>query len=987
MRLRRACPRGCYWLFFLCATLCVAQQAEVPVRMWEDSRIIPTSVEGIPDPNPPFDLFNTGRFYNYPYTLRHNFIDRREPKSWRTLNLENEYLKCTVLPDLGGHLYTCIDKINGLSMFYANPSIKFARIAYRGMWAALGIEFNFPVSHNWMTVSPVDYAMTRGEDGSASIWIGNIDRVYGMQWRVQLTLRPGQASLEQKTTLYNRSDVRHRFYWWTNAAVQVWDDSHILYPMQFTAGHGFADIDTWPVTSEGVDLSVVGNQTSGYVSRFSYGSREPYMAVYHPRTRSGVVHYSSPLDLPAKKIWSWGKDEEGLDWRTALSDNDSAYVEIQAGLFRDQETYGFLEPQETVGFAETWIPIRELDGVSRATAHAALNLTRDTSKDASGRTVTLTALLNVAKRFPNASVQVTGGGRVVAKDRVSLLPEKTYGRTFVGLPSGLRYTVEVRDAGGELVLRHTEDTYGFIPKDKVVTGKQLPPVVPAEGSRSSDDFVALGTEQERNGELLAAHSTYLKALELFPDSIALNRAAGRLEVELKQYHAGSAHFAKVLSRVSNDFEAAYYRGLALSAMGDVVEARTLWDSAQQFGTFQASALFALAAEEARNGNLQKSLYLIEKALPGHPNLIRLAGMEVALLRILRRSDDAKRELALWQKRDPTSSVLRYEAVRLGGSDTALYAHLAADPERILDIASDYMLFGLYQDAVDLLTVRYPSDAEVVAEPGILPPSSYPLIAYYRGYCRHALGEDDRPDFEAASRMPTTYVFPSRGQTFAVLELALSANPQDATAHFLLGSLYLSGGMTEPAMAEWQQARRIMPNIPTLHRNMGFTLLRSDGSSTQAIEVFREGMRYDPNNVDIYLGLEEAMEKAGLPLADRIGVLASFPDLPAAPVSLVFRLVQLLAESQEFDRAEELLGNRFFPREEGAVNVRQIYVDLRLKWAQSLAQSGHCDQALKMVEHLAEPDLRFQFTRKGMGPFVTSRATQNAAHQIITMCRS
>src|SRR5215472_6121090 len=632
------------------------------VRLWEDSTIMPTSEEGLPDQNPPFDPFTGGRFRNYPYTLRHDVMDRRLPRKWRTLNLENTYLKCCVLPDLGGHLYSCVDKISGQSMFYANPSIKFARVAYRGVWSALGVEFNFPVSHNWMTASPVDFAMTLEPDGGGSIWVGNIDRVYGMQWRVQLTLRPGRAYLEQKSTLYNRSDIRHRYYWWTNAAVEVWDESRILYPMEFTTGHAFADVDTWPVDSSGVDLSVVGNQTSGYVSRFSYGSREPYMAVYHPRTRSGVVHYSSPLDLPSKKIWSWVSDEDGLDWREALSDNGTAYVEIQAGLFRDQETYGFLEPQETVSFNETWIPIRELGGVSRATAHAVLNLTRDTSKDASGRSVALTALLNVAKKFPNALVQLTGGGRVVAKERVSLSPEKTYARTFVGLPSDLRYNVEVRDGRGELVLRHTEGTYDFIPNDTVTTGKQLPPVVPAEGSRSSDDFVELGTDQERNGDLLAARSTYLKALELFPDSIALNRAAGRLEVELKQYHAGSVHLAKVLSRVSNDFEAAYYRGLALNAMGDVAEARTLWDSAQQFGTFQASALFALAAEDARNGNLQKSLSLIEKALRAQPELIRLGGMEVAMLRILGRSEDAKRELALWQKRDPTSSVLRYEAV-------------------------------------------------------------------------------------------------------------------------------------------------------------------------------------------------------------------------------------------------------------------------------------------------------------------------------------
>src|ERR1700730_9857423 len=430
-----------------------ASKPTTPVRVWEDSMTIPTSEEGLPDPNPPFDFFNTGRFLNYPYTLRHNLVDRRTSRKWRTLNLENEYLKCTVLPDLGGHLYTCIDKINGASMFYANPSIKFARIAYRGMWAALGVEFNFPVSHNWMTVSPVDFATGREPDGGASVWVGNIDRAYGMQWRVQLTLRPGRAYLEQKTTLYNRSDTRHRFYWWTNAGVQVWDDSRILYPMEFTAAHGFADIDTWSINSAGVDQSVVGNHKYGPVSRFSYGSREPYMAVYHPRTDSGIVHYSSPVDLPAKKIWSWGSDEDGLDWRTALSDNNSAYVEIQAGLFRDQETYGFLDPQETRSFTEYWIPIRKLGGVSRANPDAVIHLSRHTMDT---ETVTIEGVINVTRELPNALVSVLNGRQRVASTRASLSPRETFRKAFSSLPAGATYTIEIQDQTGKVWLQRTE---------------------------------------------------------------------------------------------------------------------------------------------------------------------------------------------------------------------------------------------------------------------------------------------------------------------------------------------------------------------------------------------------------------------------------------------------------------------------------------------------------------------------------------------------
>jgi tetratricopeptide (TPR) repeat protein len=849
------------------------------------------------------------------------------------------------------------------------------------MWAALGVEFNFPVSHNWMTVSPVDFATSREPDGGASVWVGNIDRAYGMQWRIELTLRPGRAYLEQKTTLYNRSDTRHRFYWWTNAGVQVWDDSRILYPMEYTAAHGFADIDTWPVNSAGVDQSIVGNHKYGPVSRFSYGSREPYMAVYHPRTDSGIVHYSSPLDLPAKKIWSWGSDEDGLDWRTALSDNDSAYVEIQAGLFRDQETYGFLDPQETRSFTEYWIPIRKLGGVSRANPDAVINLSRHRQ---GAEKVAIEAVLNVTLELPNASVRVLRGTQEVASTPASLSPRETFRKTF-SLPSSATYTFEIRDQTGKVLLRHTEGKYDFVSHDKVHTGPQPAREYPAEVNRGADDFLAVGTDQESNGERIVALKTYQRGLMRFPNSIGLNQAAGRLEVILQQYDLAAQHLSKALAWVNSDHETAYYLGLALAAQGDVQGARTQWEFAQQSGSYHAPAMLMLAALEAGSGNRLRALKMIQEVVSNRLDLVRAGGIEVALLRATQGKVEATQRLAFWKRQDPTSSFLRYESIRLGQSDPGLMAHLAADPERILEMATDYMRFGLYEDALDVLSRQYPSGAEVIAEPGVLHPGSYPLIAYYRGFCRYALGQDGSADFAAASSMPTSYVFPTRPESFAVLHRAIEVNPNDATAHYLLGSLYLSGGMSKQALEEWQTARRIKPAILTLHRNLGYTMLKSDESPERAIAIFREGIEYDSRNVDIYLGLEEAMAKAGRPASERARALQSFPELQTAPAVLIFRLVRLLSDAGDFDEAEKQLVNRFFPREEGGANVRDIYIALKLKRAESIAAQGQCPSALDIVRHLGESVASLPFTSKGLDPSISSAASKQAVAEIRAIC--
>jgi tetratricopeptide (TPR) repeat protein len=960
-----------FLLLFAAPLWRVSYASAANVRAWEDKIVLPTYDEGPPDINPPFDFFHLRSFSTYPYPTRENLLNQKSNKTWRALVLENEYLKVVVLPDLGGRLYSCVDKSNGREMFYANSTIKYAQVSYRGAWVALGIEYNFPVSHNWMTVSPVDYGIVEGPDGSAAIWVGNVDRPYGMVWRVAMTLRPGSSLLEQTITLYNPGDLRHRFYWWNTASVQVWDDSRILYPMQFTAAHGFKDVDRWPVDSSGKDLSFPAKHTGGFVSRFSHATREGFMGVYHPRTRSGMAHFAEIDQAPAKKIWSWGADAEGRDWRRALSDDESAYVEVQAGLFRNQETYAFLNPHQLISFHEYWLPIREIGGFSRVNRHGAIQLER--RWDGEGKTA-LSVGINLTREIKDGQLRLKWGERLVRSEPFSLLPSGAYLKTFTGLENLPAYGVEVATKEGEVILAHTENQYDWTPAAEVKTGPMTAYRIPPQGSRSEGDYVELGKGLELKGNLLDAYAAYREGLTRYPESFELNRASGRLAVQLKRFTEARAALSKAVGRISNDAESLYYLGHALLALGETAQARQALETAELLPDFRVPSLLLLARISAQSGDAEKALSLVHRALAEAPNTLKAGMMEVALLRHTGQLALAREALKHWQSLDPVNSFLRHESVLLGVEDASLWTHLAGDPERILEVALTYMHLGFYTDAADLLGRQLPNTG-IHSEPGMPLPEEYPLITYYRGYCREKSGSSGHADFEQASRQPACYVFPNRPESMLVLQRVLEENPADGTAHFLLGNLYMSGGMVDLALQEWEAALLRNPRIPALQRNLGYGWLHGEQDPARALVFFEEGIKVDPTNLDNYLGLDQTMSLLKRPATERVAGLLKFPKSEPMPPVLVMKLALALVESGEMAAAEALWPGRYFPREEFGTNVRQVYLEGRVQTALALARKGDGKSAKTILDSLGKPVAGLAFTDSGMDVFIRHARVQ------------
>ena len=929
------------------------------VKVWEGTLALPTHQEGPANPNPPFDAFESSRF-NYPYVLRDTLSGSVKTQNWRAIYLENEYLRCAVLPDVGGHLYDCQDKRNQAHLFYANSSLKKALISYRGAWAAFGVEFNFPVSHNWATLSPVDFASAMNADGSGSVWVANTDRVYGLRWNVKLTLRPGSTVLEQETILSNPTSLRHRYYWWNNAAMQVWDDSLIEYPQTYTASHGFTTIDTWPVNQAGRNLRVVGEHLDGPVSQFAHGSREPFMGVYHPRTQAGTVHYAEPSEAPAKKIWAWGVNDDGLLWRERLSDDNSAYVEVQAGIFRNQETFSFLDPLETVRISEYWMPVREIGGITRANLHAVAHIS-ETAPRRLG--------LNVQHRVRDGRLHVQVDGRTVEDRRADFAPDQS---VFVALPDSGKVSVYLYGSDGSELFSHEDGVFDMASAGSIQPGPQAKPPMPDTGDGAA---LMAGDNLERNGQLLQAWDTYQNDLRQSPGSFMLLRAAGRLALDLNRFHEARILLEQARDRVSNDGITLYSLGLAQIHENQPRAARISFERASATGALRASALRELAGLEAREKAWLRALEFIQSAREIAPQSSELQTDELMLLRTQRKHAEAVALLKLALRTDPSNPALRWESHLLGESKAnEVLLHLASDPYRLLDVARAYFRLGLYADAVNLLAQPFPQVDQSWKEPGTLSPAQNPLVAYYRGYAKLQMGESPAEDFAAASRLPLRYVFPRRAETAAVLEAALQAKPGDASALALLGHLRMASGLTEAAIAYWRRAAAIRPDIPALHRSLGWTLLHLQDKPEEAIAAFQEGIRADAENPDVYLGLTDAQLALNRPAEERVASLEKYPKLADAPASIVYALALAYAEANRGDKALSLFQNRFFPSEELGLDVRTVLVEARIQTLLAKIRAGE-RVAPTALNGLAAPLPGADFSSTGVDAAANSSRVQ------------
>ena len=298
------------------------------VKVKEYSENFKTYDFGDPNPTPIF-LSNTKI---YPYFSFDGYSTSPSQKNYKIIEIENDFIKVFIAPEIGGKVLGAIDKTSGKEFIYKNEVVKFRNISMRGPWTSGGIEFNFGIiGHHPSTATPVDYLIKKNKDGSISCFVGNIDLPSRTQWRVEIILYENQSSFMTNALWYNPTSINQSYYNWMTAAAPAKNDLEFYTPGNKYLEHN-GNSKSWPIDYQGRDLSKYKNNNFGPNKSYHIvGEYNDFFGGYYKKEGYGFGHWGEYEEIPGQKLWLWSQSRAGGIWEDLLTDDNGQYIEYQAG--------------------------------------------------------------------------------------------------------------------------------------------------------------------------------------------------------------------------------------------------------------------------------------------------------------------------------------------------------------------------------------------------------------------------------------------------------------------------------------------------------------------------------------------------------------------------------------------------------------------------------------------------------------------------------
>ncbi|MHB6910650.1 DUF5107 domain-containing protein [Streptomyces sp. DB-54] len=274
-----------------------------------------------------------------PTRMRDGYGRDRRPADLDALVIENDRLRATVLPGLGGRVYSLHHKPTGRELLYRNSVLQPAAFALNGAWFSGGIEWNIGATgHTTLACAPLHAARVPAPDGGVMLRLWEWERLRDLPFQVDLWLPDGAEFLYVGVRIRNPHHHTVPVYWWSNTAVPEDAHTRVLAPAEAAWHFGYErTLRRVPVPeSDGDDRTYP--LRSAYPADYFYDLPEgarPWIASLD-RDGHGLVQTSTDA-LRGRKLFLWGAGRAGRRWQRWLTEPGTpGYAEIQAGLARTQ---------------------------------------------------------------------------------------------------------------------------------------------------------------------------------------------------------------------------------------------------------------------------------------------------------------------------------------------------------------------------------------------------------------------------------------------------------------------------------------------------------------------------------------------------------------------------------------------------------------------------------------------------------------------------
>jgi len=954
------------------------------VKAWREMVTIPTYECGKPETNP---MFLEKRVYQgssgvvYPYPVIETMSDEKKDVDYQAIWLENEYIKVMVLPELGGRVQMAYDKIARRHFVYYNHVIKPALVGLIGPWISGGIEFNWPQHHRPTTYMPVDTCIEENADGSISVWVNEMEKMFHQKGMAGFTLRPGCAYLEIKGRFYNRTDVPQTFLWWANPAVEVNDQYQSVFPPDINAvfDHGKRAVSSFPIAtgtyykmdySAGVDIS---NYRNIFVptSYMGVNSRFNFEGGYENDTRAGMLHVASHHFSPGKKQWTWGNGDFGRAWDRNLTDEATPeemkrwgidrkgfrpYIELMAGVYTEnQPDFTWLMPYEEKMFTQYFMPYRELGVVKEASKDLVFNINEIGDGKVEFK-VFATSKQDVCIILRNDH------GEVYYKKELTVSPEAVLTETVDVKGTKLNeLTFEIQKTfvyGQRTVLQWHAEADEIRPIPDSAEAALLP-----EQIKTNEQLYLTGLhlEQYRHATWLAT-DYYEEALRRDPNDIRCLNALGLWYIRKGRFAKAEEYLRKAvkLSQKRNpnpyDGEPIYNLGLALKYQGKTEEAyERFWKATWNKGWADAG-YFEAAKISVAQGRYEDALDEINRCLNNNWHNHKARALKAAILRKLGEASDALALIDESLEYDLFNYGCRYEKYLLEQDEdvlTEMKQMLRKSAQNYDELALDYCAAGLTDEAKAIW--------QIAIEEGAVTPMTY----YYMGR------------YEEAERTDSTYCFPNRPEDVIALEAAKKHNAQGSKAPYYLGCLYYAARQYDLAIENWERSAELAPQFPTVWRNLALARFNkqsseSNGACTdcrvatfvgeankqdrqsEALEFMERAFHLDENDERILMELDQLYKRLHRSHEERLAFLQKYPALIQRRDDLVLEEITLLNQTGRYEEAMQRLDARIFhPWEGGEGKVPTQYQICRVELAKQAISSKNYEKAVTLLNECLE----------------------------------